>query len=291
MPVMSGQSARAAIGPVSNAVSAAATGRRRAPRHAPKLWRVPVLGAERITPRMVRVTSGSESLVDFPGGGGDQHVVLYFYPPDARPPEPLTLESARLAFARVRPAMRSYTVRRYDRDRNEIDIDFVLHGQDGPAARWAAHASAGDELIVVGPSPAYQPDPDVGRHLFIGDETALPAIDAMLRELPTSARAEVLIEVADAAEEQPLVSAGVVKITWLHRDGGPAGAPDRLLAGVRAVELAPDEARDPRAVAVWAGGERAVTQELRRHLLAERGLGRAAVRSTAYWRAGAAGPV
>lgn len=290
MPVMSGQSAGAAVGPASSAAGAAATGRRRAPRHAPKLWRVPVLGAERITPRMVRVTSGSASLADFPGGGGDQHVVLYFYPPDARPPEPLTLESARLAFARVRPAMRSYTARRYDRDRCEIDIDFVLHGEDGPAAGWAARASAGDELIVVGPSPAYQPDPEVGRHLFIGDETALPAIDAMLRALPASARAEVLIEVADGAEEQPLVSECVAKITWLHRDGRPAGEPDRLLAAVRAIELPPDETRDAHAVAVWAAGERAVMQQLRSHLLAERGLGRAAVRSTAYWRAGAAGP-
>ncbi|HWE89083.1 MAG TPA: siderophore-interacting protein [Pseudonocardiaceae bacterium] len=269
---MSGQNASAAVS------------RRRAPRHAPKLWRVPVLRTEPVTPRLVRVTIGGAVLADFPGGGGDQHVVLYFYPAGAAIPEPLTLESARLAFAAVRPAMRSYTVRRHDPERHEIDIDFVLHGEDGPAARWAARASVGDELIVVGPSPAYQPDPMIGRHLFVGDETALPAIDALLRELPASTTADVLIEVADAAEEQSLSAVADVRISWLRRDGALAGEPGRLLAAVRALDLPSG------GIAVWAAGERSVMHELRRHLLDERGLSRAALRSTVYWRAGHAGP-
>jgi NADPH-dependent ferric siderophore reductase len=285
MPVMSEQRVSAPVG-----ATGAAAGRRRAPRHAPKLWRAPVLRTERVTPRLVRVTAGGEVLADFPGGGGDQHVVLYFYPPGAAIPEPLTLESARLAFASTRPAMRSYTVRRHDPDRHQIDIDFVLHGEDGPAARWAALAGVGvgDELIVVGPSPAYQPDPLVGRHLFVGDETALPAIDALLRCLPATARADVLIEVADAAEEQPLTAEADLRVSWLRRDGAAPGTADRLLAAVAGVDLpAGDVAAGE--VAVWAAGERSVMRELRRHLLDERGLSRAAVRSTGYWRAGHAG--
>ena len=239
---------------------------------------------------MVRVTCGDDSLADFPGGGGDQHVVLYFYDPSTPSPEPLTLESARLAFSIARPAMRSYTVRRHDPERHEIDIDFVLHEADGPAARWAAHANPGDDLIVVGPSPAYTPDPAIGRQIFVGDETALPAIDAMLRTLPASAHAEVLIEVADEAERQPLACPADPRIDWLFRDGRPAGVPDHLLAAVRALDLPEPGSPEAHDIAVWAAGERAVMTQVRQHLVTERGLGRAVVRSTVYWRAGAAGP-
>src|ERR1700754_622302 len=94
--------------------STSTTGHRRgrARRHPPELWRVPVLRTSRVTPRMARITVGGESLSTFPGGGGDQHVVLYFYDRGVTLPDPLTLASARTQFGQVRPAMRSYTVRR-----------------------------------------------------------------------------------------------------------------------------------------------------------------------------------
>jgi NADPH-dependent ferric siderophore reductase len=265
------------------------TGHRRAPRHPPQLWRVPVLRTERITPRMVRVTVGGEDLASFPGGGGDQHLVLYFYPDGVTLPEPLTLTSARVAFNTARPNMRSYTVRRHDPVRHEIDIDFVLHGGEsnaghtgGPGSAWADTARVGDSLILVGPSPAYRLDPAVGEHLLIGDETALPAIAALLAELPAGARARALIEVADAAERQPLPSAAEVRVDWLHRDGAPAGRPDRLLAAAGALVPAPD-------THVWAGGERSVMVALRSQLLGAGGLPRAQVRTATYWRLGHAG--
>jgi NADPH-dependent ferric siderophore reductase len=230
-------------------------GRPRAPRHPPELWRVPVTRTERVTPGTVRVTVAGDALATFPGGGGDQHVVLYFYAPGADVPEPLTLASARVAFAHARPAMRSYTVRRFDPAARELDLDFVVHGGHGVAAAWAEAARPGDPLILVGPSPAYVPDPDVADHLFAGDETALPAVAALLAELPAGARATVVCEVADAAERQPLPSAADVDVTWLHRDGR-------------------------------AAGERGTMTALRDHLTGERGLPRARVRTATYWRLG-----
>jgi NADPH-dependent ferric siderophore reductase len=258
----------------------------RAPRHPPDLWRVPVLRTERVTPRMLRITIGGEALATFPGGGGDQHVVLYFYNRDAVLPEPLTLTSARTMFGQVRPAMRSYTVRRHDPTTNEIDIDFVLHGapveSTGPGRDWAAVARPGDQLIVVGPSPAYRPDPTITEQVFVGDETALPAIATMLAELPSTVRADVVLEVADAAEEQPLPTAADVTVTWLHRDGRPAGTAERLLDVVRTRSIAAD-------ALVWAAGERSAMQTLRTQLLTERRLDRRRVRTATYWRLGHAG--
>lgn len=252
--------------------------RGRARRHPPRLWRVPVLRTERVTPRTVRVTVGGADLTTFPGGGGDQHIVLYFYEPGVPLPEPLTLASARTLLGQVRPAMRSYTVRRFDPVAGELDVDFVLHDAAGVAVRWAASARPGDDLIVVGPSPAYLPDPLVPRHLLVGDETALPAIDALLAALPAGA-ATAVVEVADAAEEQDLPGT----VHWLHRDGRPAGTPDLLLDRVRELGIA------GRDVAVWAAGERTVMHALRAHLLGDAGLDRGQVRTTMYWRHGQAG--
>jgi NADPH-dependent ferric siderophore reductase len=229
---------------------------------------------------MTRITVGGDDLATFPGGGGDQHVVLYFYAADVTLPEPLTLASARTMLGQVRPAMRSYTVRRHDPVHHELDIDFVLHGS-GVAAAWATAARPGDPLILVGPSPAFVPDPAVPRHLLAGDETALPAIGAMLAELPADAEATVVVEVADAAEEQDLPSAAAVDVRWLHRDGHPAGTPDLLVPAVRALGACDGD--------VWAAGERTVMHALRAHLMDERGLDRRRVRTTMYWRHGQAG--
>jgi NADPH-dependent ferric siderophore reductase len=235
---------------------------------------------------MVRVTVGGAALATFPGGGGDQHVVLYLYPPGAVLPEPLTLTSARTMFGQVRPAMRSYTVRRHDPVAHEIDIDFVLHGTAdhaaGPACDWATVAQPGDELIVVGPSPAYRPDSAQREHLFVGDETALPAIGTMMAELPAATKVTAVIEVADAAEEQLLPTAADATVTWLHRDGRAAGVANPLVDAVLDTSWGPH-------VAVWAAGERGVMHELRARLLADRHLDRRRVRSATYWRLGHAG--
>lgn len=232
---------------------------------------------------MARITIGGDVLATFPAAGGDQHVVLYFYEPDAHLPEPLTLTSARTLMGQVRPAMRSYTVRRHDPVAHELDIDFVVHPEGGVASDWAAAARPGDHLIVVGPSPAYLPDATIPRHVLLGDETALPAIGAMLEHLPSTVEVTALIEVADHAEEQPLPSAADTRITWLHRDGHrPAGTPEPLLDALRQVDVGGD-------VAVWGAGERVAMQAVRSYLLDESGLDRGRVRTTMYWRDGHTG--
>jgi NADPH-dependent ferric siderophore reductase len=254
--------------------------RKRATRYPPQLWQVPVLRTEAITPKMIRVGVGGPQLADFPPITGEAHVVLYFYEPGAELPDPLTLTSARNHFAAARPAMRSYTLRRVDPDAHEIELDFVVHDATGPAADWAQRTCPGDTLIVVGPSPGYQPDPEIAAHLFVGDETALPAIEVMLGQLPSTARATVLVEVADAGEEQDLVSAATLDVHWLHRDGAPAGRENSLVDGLAALDLTNNDA------AVWAAGEKAAMQAARAHLLADRGFDRRQVRASSYWRIG-----
>jgi NADPH-dependent ferric siderophore reductase len=243
------------------------TERRRARRQPTKLWRAPVIRTQRVTPRMARITVGGPQIDDFVGAGTDENVMLYLYEPGAELPEPLTLETARAAMSRVRPYMRSYTIRRHDPVANEIDFDFVLHGDHGPASKWAANAQPGDELIFVGPSPAYRPDPAADWHLLIGDETAIPAIEAIMRALP-GATIRAFVEVENAEEEQDL------DVTWVHRG--------ELVKAIETAQL-PDG-----RPAVWAAGERQVMQDVRETLV-RRGIERGSVRPATYWRIGHSG--
>lgn len=233
-----------------------------------------VLRTERVTPRMARVTLGGEELAGFPGHGPDQRIKMFF--PVAgqdRPAMPRTSSGGPVwPPGQPRPIIRTYTVRRHDAQIGELDVDFVLHGAHGPAAAWAAEAKPGDWVGVSEPGGRYVPDAE--EHLVVGDESALPAIATVLDALPATASARVFVEVADAAEEQPLTR----PVNWLHRGSREPGA--ALVEAVRSVP-----ALDPTRCQAWVSCEAASVKEIRAFLIDERGLPRRQVYATGYWRA------
>jgi NADPH-dependent ferric siderophore reductase len=170
----------------------------------------------------------------------------------------------------VRGEIRTYTVReaRLDEAYPEIDVDVVLHAEvlpdgsraAGPAAAWAAGVRPGDPALVVGPDAAsgecagieFAPGP--ARHvLLVGDETALPAIGGILRDLPAGITGQAIVEVPCAEDFQDLPCPAGVGITWLARGGRAHG--ERLAEAVRGVVLEPFCAPGPdvAARAVAAG--------------------------------------
>ncbi|MFB7045469.1 siderophore-interacting protein [Streptomyces microflavus] len=250
---------------------------------------VRVTGAERITPRTVRVTFTGDALPGLLEDRPDQQMKLclpregrsvregLLPEQDAEDTYGMRWYEAFLAIPEVRrPWMRSFTVRAYDRGSNEMTVDFVLHGDGGPASRWGAAARPGDVLGMVGPSSLYaRPLPAARRLLLAGDESALPAIATVLEALPAGTRALVYAEVADAAEERELpIAAGGAEVRWVHRDRDGS-----LVAAVR------DAGRDLDGVdAAWVAGEASAVRALRRHLVGERGLPKGAVEFSGYWR-------
>jgi NADPH-dependent ferric siderophore reductase len=233
---------------------------------------------ERITPRMVRVTLGGDELAGFPGDGPDQRIRMFF-PADGqgRPALPRGSSGGPVwPPGQPRPAMRTYTVRRFDPAAGELDVDFVLHDGAGPAATWAQRATVGDWVGVSDPGGRFSPDPDVDVLLLVGDESALPAIGTILTELPALARVEAFVEVADEAEQQPLGTAAELRTHWLHRGGADPGT--TLTAAVRAAQLPPGRYQ------AWVSGEASAVRGLRDHLLDDRGLDRRQVYATNYWR-------
>ncbi|MFR9728980.1 siderophore-interacting protein [Saccharopolyspora sp. MS10] len=236
-----------------------------------------VVEVERITPRMVRVVLGGDELADFDSTGSDQRIKLCL----PRPGQPMPLGRDRAeVFALPReqqPKQRTYTVRWFDAGRRLLAIDLVVHEHEAPGSTWARAVRPGDQLVAVGPSPSYRPDPAADRLVLAGDETALPAMLAMVEELGEHARVQVFAEIADAAERQAVRTRADVAWTWLHRDGVPAGRSPLLADAVRGADLGPRPD-------VWVGAEAAAAHEIREHCQRELGLDRRRVYALAYWR-------
>lgn len=180
----------------------------------------------------------------------------------------------------TRPVIRTLTPRRMDVDTLELDLDIVLHG-NGAVSTWAEAAAPGDPAAVSGPGRGYAIDPDTPAFLLAGDETAMPAIGQLLEVLPGEAAVNVHIEVADAHARIPLPAHPNATIEW--RGMQPGSTPgDTLVAAVRAAELAP-------GTRLWAAGEAASMQRIRRHLFEERGFPRNHATVRGYWKHGRAG--
>lgn len=226
----------------------------------------------------------------------------------------------------TRGFMRTYTVRSLRRAvpagthgparEAELDIDFVLHleGGSGPAAAWAATAQPGDFLTIIGPcllwgdclGIEFAPG-ESERVLLVGDETAVPAIAAILEALPEGIAGHAVLEVPVAADFLDLKAPAGVSVSWLARENRAHGeamnahvhsliAPAACEVGEEPEYVDVDAAilwETPTATSghglyAWIAGEAAAIRELRRYLVREVGMDRNAVAFMGYWRCGQA---
>ncbi|GAB2604999.1 SIP domain-containing protein [Kribbella endophytica] len=242
-----------------------------------------------VTPGLRRVTLTGDQLESFTGSDGtafpafasdgfDDSVRLIFpYPGESEPVLPV-YKDGKYRWPADPPALwRVYTVRRYDAQARELDIDFVKHGV-GVATTWAYRANPGDRLHVGGPSVSSGRPEDYDWFLVVGDDTAVPAIDRLLGELPDDVQAEVYIEVAEESHRIDLPERPGVTVTWVVRSGQAPSTKPLLLQAVR--EAAPREG----SMFAWIAGEQAVVRDLRRYLIEERGVDKSDIDFTGYWR-------
>lgn len=217
-----------------------------------------VTATQQLTPRMRRIT---------------------LRVPTLQSPRPAQDVELVLLDATGRRVKRRYTIRHHRADAGEIDIDALLHGH-GPGAVWAAEARQGDEIDFFGPRGRLEVRP-ADWHLFVGDESALPAFAALAEAVEACGWAShALIEVADASDELPVRAT----VRWLHRGSTvAAGTPGPLGAAI-------DEFRTPDGTGqAYLLGESRVVAALRPRLWA-RGLGNEQIYVKGYWNVGRAGP-
>ena len=281
-----------------------------------------VARVERLSPSFLRVTFTGPSFADLAPNGWDQRIKVLLPTAgrglrDCPRGDDWYAEWRALAEEHRNP-MRTYTVRAARPERREIDVDFVLHGATGPASAWAESAAAGDEVVLIGPNARFRGPtggfewhpPAAAQCLVVaGDETAVPAVCAIVESLPPGRAARVFMEVPEAGDILPLAVPVGVEVTWLPRrpTGAPRGAllttavigAVRDLADARPPASAPAPADDDAGALVWdvpvdaagAGlyawlaGEAGVVTGLRRCLV-DLGVDRRSVAFMGYWRAG-----
>lgn len=239
--------------------------------HEIKRRRLDVLRVVDITPRMRRITLGGPELAGFISLGSDDHIKLLF-PQNAAEQAALDSPDFNLRGDGPQPAMRDYTPRRFDLSIGELDIDFVLHG-DGPASTWAEQAKVGQQLHIGGPRGSMIVPDIFDSYLLVGDETAIPAIARRLDELPAGRKVLAVIEIENAAEQQPLHSAAEVEVIWVVR------GQDDLLETVQNLTLPSG------SLYSFVATETKLSRQLRRVLLDTHKVNETLLKAVGYWRA------
>jgi NADPH-dependent ferric siderophore reductase len=114
------------------------------------------------------------------------------------------------------PSPRTRTLSFCVKNISECADEIIAHraGQEhGAVGRWAAEATPGSKLGVLDPRGSQIYPADCEEYLLVADETALPATERSLEELPASTTARIVV----IANGQPRELGGgrEAEITWL----------------------------------------------------------------------------
>ncbi|NML41040.1 siderophore-interacting protein [Chitinophaga sp. G-6-1-13] len=180
----------------------------------------------------------------------------------------------------VRPVVRTYTHRGFDAVNKEMYIDFVVHGDNGPASAWAMRCQPGDVLGVAMHDRATELVPPADWYFLIGDATAIPVLSNILENLPAGAKGRAIIEVHDEADEQVVHTSSGVTIDWIHNDNPEAGS---LLACTARREQLPQPGVSKFA---YVAAEFSTVKALRHYFRKELNWTKEELDAFAYWRAG-----
>jgi NADPH-dependent ferric siderophore reductase len=250
-------------------------------REPPPFRRLTVRRVEDVSPRLIRVTLAGPELDGFAVEQPAASVRVLLPSSDGEALVIPTWNGNEFLFPDgTRPPIRTLTPYRLDPEALELDVEVVIHAR-GAASEWARTARPGSPTAVSGPGRGYAVDPDDPHFLLAGDETAIPAIGQLLTTISGDSSADVYIEIAQRDAEVPMPDRPNATVEWHVRQAGDAPG-DALVAAVEAATIDPD-------TRVWAAGEAASMQRIRRHLLDVRAHPRARSTVRGYWKHGRRG--
>jgi NADPH-dependent ferric siderophore reductase len=262
--------------PGSPSEPTAPTGRSGALRREPPAFRLlEVRGVEARTPRLQRLVLGGPALAGFDVDLPAASVRLLLPQPDGSLVIPVWNGNEFLFADGSRPPIRTLTPLPAGND-DEVTVDVVLHGP-GALSTWARDARPGTPVALSGPGRGYEVDDSARAFLLVGDESALPAITTVVPALPLDATVDVVVEVTDPAARIVLPEHPRLTEQWCVASPSAPGAASHEAVVERAV--AP-------TTQVWAAGEAAAMQRLRKHLFDDRGVPRSAAVVRGYWKRG-----
>ncbi|WP_040166020.1 siderophore-interacting protein [Microbacterium gorillae] len=241
-----------------------------------------VTRAERISSHVIRITLGGDALADWEHVGFDQWFRLAVPTSDAARFDNLSDRFGVSGYLKyltlprsTRPVIRNYTVREFRPDTAELDVDFVIHGGVGIAGPWAERLPVGDTVGLIDQGAGFR-HKDAADVLLVGDESAMPAVLGILRDLDRNATGTAVIEVPAADDVQPDEAPDGVDVRWIIRSGGDRPG-TRALEEVTALVPAP-------TVRAFSAGESRLATGARRHLVSGCGVPKENVAFCGYYK-------
>ena len=230
------------------------------PKSAPR--KLTVIRSQQISPNMKRITLGGSELEGFPPNQESAYLKLQV--PDGDQGSLVT---------------RTYTVRNYREELNELDVDFVVHGDSGPASAWASRVQPGDGIVVAGPGGKKLLDFSADWFVLAGDMTALPAISVNIEQLPDHARGYAVIEILHESDIQAFHTPDAFEVHWVIN---PAPEKENTLLLDKIKQLPWLEG----CPSIWAASEFSTMRALRRYFKQEKNVDKKAVYVSSYWKCG-----
>ena len=219
-----------------------------------------VLRRRALTDSLVRITLGGADLAGFASLGPEDHVKAFFPSPDGPVGRDYTPSEFRPLGASSGP---------------ELDLDFVVHGDTGPASTWAAAAAEGSTLTIGGPKGSRLAPAGFRNAILLADGSGAPALRRWIRAFAGVTPVHAVLFGDDDRLLDYLDPAETLTAT-------PQWAPSArfdLVDVARAQDVTAD-------TFVWAAGEATALVPLRRWLKHERGLPREHLSLHGYWRRG-----
>lgn len=178
-----------------------------------------------------------------------------------------------------KPIVRTYTVRNFDVNAMQVDVDFFIHKEAGPASQWALDAKPGDKVGFGGPGPAKLAENNRDWYLFAGDMSALPAISANIEKLPEDAKGYALLEIIEEADKQALPFPDNFDVRWLINPT-PEKENSILVNAFQQIRWLKGTPY------IWVAGESGAVKMIRTFLRENHALEKAGFYLSGYWQIG-----
>ncbi|WP_101756639.1 siderophore-interacting protein [Oceanicoccus sp. KOV_DT_Chl] len=221
---------------------------------------VTVVWNQKLTTNMNRITFGGKDLKGVSANDEGAYIKLFFEQTGDN-----------------KPIKRSYTVRRAYPERCEIDVDFVCHGDEGPASKWALSANIGDQLKIKGPATRKMVNPIADWYFLVGDMTSLPALSVNLENMKDTARGYAIVEIKNENDKQRIDKPKGVELHWIINSDHHKSANLALDAVKKCPWL-------PGNLNVWVAAEFETTRTLKDYFKNEKNVLKRDIYASSYWK-------
>lgn len=258
-----------------------------------RFFDVEVISVQHLSPSFARVGFRGEMVKNMRMFAPDQWIKLYIPNKDGSAVRVKDQAHYNSLPRETRPPVRTYTIRALRPEVNEFDVDFVLHGDEGPASRWALNAEVGNRMQIrahclsASDKPAgcrWVPLDSSKKFVLFADETGLPAVVGILEQLAAQNKTpeiSVFVEVPSQEDCLTLPEWPGLNVKYLVKDKGQKPG-EQLHDEAAKLEFT----RPHNDVYVWLAAEKAAVRRIRQYLSEAHELEQDAISFAGYWKYG-----